>query len=801
MPYSNTRKLLKSEEVFDLLKNKFGTSEVGDWDETKCKIFSDLVENGFSTSFIDFEFTGCGKWITYLESESVATAGWFRIGATILLKLLENKLFSSYRALMEEGVVFDIGYLSRLPVDLEIIKIVVDGKLKLQSVFLEPEGWDPIDEITPAYHLIQKTIVEKGDPAIVHHLIDCGASLTPWMDSKDKKGWGHVLEDRYERSKENGLYFRGEVLEAEFHNSPFDDLIIWYIESENSSEKKQKIWSLIDQLTEKSTSKASLDINYLKLLLLYIESENNSEQEQKIMSLIDHFKEEITCQANSDESYLFKILQHTNYGKINFNNFVRLMNDLFEPVDFQRTYQKEYSTEPLYYDNMELGIRESSLTLRADLSPIEFIQEMGVNNIKLFDFFISKGVLYKKNYKPGEKVKERLISLRKESDRIKKSYSAGLTHHEQVQGFIWCSLLFLLVILYFDTPNQYFYLDEKYFVYCSISLISLSATFFLLRIFINRSYLSSRVISYSADLTQKPFFFILAAISLVVITERPLFTLGADGHLTPVLGHKTTNHIGIAMVVIPAGNFLMGSCIASTKTNDNIEHNVLDQEKLTTDCRYPDPDAEEKETPQHLVKIKAFQMSETEVTLGQFKQFIAATGRRDLVNDADFIESNVYGDDAPVTGVSWNDAQDFIKWLNSEKNGGGYRLPSEAEWEYACRAGEKHIYCGGDDMDVVGWYNGNSDYRPHPVRGKASNAFGLFDMSGNAHEWVEDCGNSNYLQAPSDGSAWTSGWCGVRVLRGGVFTASAELARAAFRYDSSHDFRFALHGFRLARSL
>jgi len=261
---------------------------------------------------------------------------------------------------------------------------------------------------------------------------------------------------------------------------------------------------------------------------------------------------------------------------------------------------------------------------------------------------------------------------------------------------------------------------------------------------------------------------------------------------------ETTNKIGVTMVDIPAGSFLMGSCkLTEEIVEENKKRAFLGQELLPANCNNPVL-ASDNETPQHRVNVKAFQMGKTEVTLGQFKKFIAGAGRAELVND-DFMKHNAYGDNAPVVMVSWLDAQDFIKWLN-QTDGGGYRLPSEAEWEYACRAGGNHTYCGGNNLNVLGWHALNSGMRPRPVRGKRANAFGLFDMSGNAAEWVQDCWHANYIGAPDDGSAWTSGnKCKERVNRGGFWSYIDLVARAAYRGRNAADGRFSATGFRLAR--
>ena len=131
--------------------------------------------------------------------------------------------------------------------------------------------------------------------------------------------------------------------------------------------------------------------------------------------------------------------------------------------------------------------------------------------------------------------------------------------------------------------------------------------------------------------------------------------------------------------------------------------------------------------------------------------------------------------------VSWNDVQAFINTLNA-KTGGHYRLPTEAEWEYAGRAGQHTRYCGGNVVGAVAWHGGNSGGQTHPVGGKQPNAFGLYDMSGNVWEWVQDCWQDSYEGAPDDGSAWGAGEeCKSRVFRGGSFDFNWGFVRCASR--------------------
>ncbi len=191
----------------------------------------------------------------------------------------------------------------------------------------------------------------------------------------------------------------------------------------------------------------------------------------------------------------------------------------------------------------------------------------------------------------------------------------------------------------------------------------------------------------------------------------------------------------------------------------------------------------------HLVTLKSFALGKTEVTQGQWKAIMGN-------NPSNFTSC---GDNCPVEQVSWNDAMAFIQKL-SAKTGKLYRLPSEAEWEYACHAGGRQAYCGSDNLDSVAWHNGNSGNSTHPVAGKQANAFGLHDMSGNVWEWVEDGYHADYKGAPADGSAW-QGNDANRVLRGGSWIVSPRVGREAGRnwYESGSSY-YNL-GFRLARSL
>jgi formylglycine-generating enzyme required for sulfatase activity len=267
------------------------------------------------------------------------------------------------------------------------------------------------------------------------------------------------------------------------------------------------------------------------------------------------------------------------------------------------------------------------------------------------------------------------------------------------------------------------------------------------------------------------------------------------------------NFLGMKFVDIAAGSFEMGSCqVASAVAEDNKRRAMIGKAPLTANCSAPDLDALNNEVPQRSVNISGFQMGVTEVTLGQFKKYIIATDgvETDLVTD-DFMKFNAYKDDAPAVHVSWNEAKNFIVWLNKNKpatDRGTYRLASEAEWEYACRAGTNHTYCGSRSVNAVAWFKGNSGNHQQPVGKKEANAFGLHDMSGNIWEWVEDCYHDDYLGAPANGSAWTETCSSSgRVLRGGSWKGDAKNQRVANRMGSAAVSRSNYIGFRLVRML
>ncbi len=264
------------------------------------------------------------------------------------------------------------------------------------------------------------------------------------------------------------------------------------------------------------------------------------------------------------------------------------------------------------------------------------------------------------------------------------------------------------------------------------------------------------------------------------------------------------------MVVIPAGRFRMG-CVSGRDCGDG-------------------------ETPVHEVTIaQPFALSKYEVTRGEFGRFVTQAGYRTTAERGggcyvwdgsewtvnSFVRWNNPGfnqsDTHPVVCVSWDDAVAYVEWLSSG-TGMRYRLPSEAEWEYAARSGSTTKYHFGDDESQLCQYANHEDgstglpwrnvscldgigERTAEVGSYQPNSFGLHDMHGNVWEWVQDCWNESYAGAPSDGSAWTSGDCGSRVLRGGSWNSDPWYLRAALRLRGTSNSRSYVIGFRVAQTL
>ncbi len=204
------------------------------------------------------------------------------------------------------------------------------------------------------------------------------------------------------------------------------------------------------------------------------------------------------------------------------------------------------------------------------------------------------------------------------------------------------------------------------------------------------------------------------------------------------------------------------------------------------------------ETPVHEVTIsKPFYIGRREVTFAEWDACLAEGGCQFRPSDRGLGRGL-----NPVVNLDWNDAKVYLAWL-SRKTGGTYRLPTEAEWEYAARAGTTSAYYWGDAVEkdhanCVGC-TANPVGKIMPTGSFPPNAFGLLDMAGNAAEWVEDCWADNYKNAPNDGSAYTKPDCRERVLRGGAFNNDQRFARTAARFKYDFDVRYSTNGFRVVR--
>jgi formylglycine-generating enzyme required for sulfatase activity len=233
---------------------------------------------------------------------------------------------------------------------------------------------------------------------------------------------------------------------------------------------------------------------------------------------------------------------------------------------------------------------------------------------------------------------------------------------------------------------------------------------------------------------------------------------------------------GPTMIVVPAGTFQMGDIQGG---------------------------GDQDEKPVHIVRIRRpFAIGRYEVTFDDYDRFANVTGRK-APDDIGWGRGR-----RPVVNISWQDAKKYSDWL-SEQTGKRYRLPTEAEWEYAARAGTEMAYWWGKELisGMANCYGCGSQWdkmKTAPVGSFKANAFGLHDTAGNVWEWVEDCWHNNYYGAPADGSAWLEPGgkdCGQRVMRGGSYFSGPAHLRTSYRRPDLVTHRFQLIGFRLARDL
>ncbi len=244
---------------------------------------------------------------------------------------------------------------------------------------------------------------------------------------------------------------------------------------------------------------------------------------------------------------------------------------------------------------------------------------------------------------------------------------------------------------------------------------------------------------------------------------------------------ETAVSVGLEMVRVPAGRFTMG-------LSDREPHHSY-------------------EGPEHPVDVPAFFLGRYPVTQAQWRAVVKelpafsrelGPGPSHFLGPPNASAIRESGAWQPVERVSWDDAVEFCARL-SRATDREYRLPTEAEWEYACRAGTTGPHAG--DLDAMAWYRDNSGMKPHPVGMKQPNAFGLFDLHGNVWEWCSDPWHDGYEGAPTNGTAWTGGDSTWRVVRGGYYASSAEGCRSGHRFRSYQDEANCSVGFRVAAAV
>jgi formylglycine-generating enzyme required for sulfatase activity len=283
---------------------------------------------------------------------------------------------------------------------------------------------------------------------------------------------------------------------------------------------------------------------------------------------------------------------------------------------------------------------------------------------------------------------------------------------------------------------------------------------------LNQSYLQERINWYW---TLQPY--MLAQVRPYVLTAED------ERALKPGADFRECAKDCPEMIVVPAGEFTMGSAEKEKDRNGD-------------------------ENPRHKSTIaKPFAVSKFDVTFADWDTCVSAGGCPE-VSDASFGRGT-----KPVINVTWADAQRYVMWF-SKMTGRDYRLLSETEWEYVARAGAATVYHWGDEIgtdkancDGCGSVWNNLGTSPVGYYKDNANAFGLYDISGNVWQWVQDCYHGDYNGAPTDGSAWTSGDCSRHVVRGGSWANIAKDLRVARRHYLAADYRDAFTGFRIARTL
>lgn len=244
-------------------------------------------------------------------------------------------------------------------------------------------------------------------------------------------------------------------------------------------------------------------------------------------------------------------------------------------------------------------------------------------------------------------------------------------------------------------------------------------------------------------------YYIIGTVLLCLVAEavhgNPFAPASADTLQAGKQTERTLYGVNFTFVQIPGGSFRMGA-----------------------------NNGDDDELPPHDVVVEPFKMLTTEVTQLQWK----------AVMGQEYNPSFYRGDDRPVDRVSWEDCQEFVMKLNQADPKKGYDLPSEAQWEYACRAGSTTLYFIGDresDLALVGWFKDNSKKTTQPVATKQPNKWGLFDMHGNVWEWCRDFYHDNYIGAPETERSWQIPATDQQVIRGGGWNSKSDGCRSTNR--------------------
>jgi formylglycine-generating enzyme required for sulfatase activity len=300
---------------------------------------------------------------------------------------------------------------------------------------------------------------------------------------------------------------------------------------------------------------------------------------------------------------------------------------------------------------------------------------------------------------------------------------------------------------------------------------------------INQSYLKEQINWYT---TMRPY---------AVANFRPyVLTTSAERALKPLADFRECAGNCPEMIVIPTGRFVMGS-----SQTEQTRYNFALGRQGANDIQNSEAGSFTNEGPQHEVVIaESFAVSKFDVTFAEWDACVSVGGCRQKS------DSGMGRDTKPAINVSWDDAQQYVGWL-STMTGRSYRLLTEAEWEYAARAGTTTAYYWGDE---IGKGNANCAGCSSEVNKQTSvvgafpaNQFGLYDMAGNVWQWVQDCFSRNYDRAPTDGSASSDQDCIYRVARGGSWNLGPQFVRSAVRFRYPSNYQALNRGFRVARTL